>query len=93
MEQLIQYAYLRKCTINAENVHELLISADYVGMIGLVTLCKQHLAAMLTPENCVSIMGFARWVRLWAEILTCMCLYVCFAESESNWCLMHLTYL
>ncbi|XP_069963163.1 kelch-like protein 10 isoform X1 [Bactrocera oleae] len=61
MEQLIQYAYLRKCTINAENVHELLISADYVGMIGLVTLCKQHLAAMLTPENCVSIMGFARF--------------------------------
>lgn len=60
MEELIQYAYMRKCNINAENVHELLISADYVGMIGLVQLCKQHLAQMLTPENCVSIMGFAR---------------------------------
>ncbi|KAL9924242.1 kelch-like protein 10 [Glossina fuscipes] len=61
MEQIIQYAYLRKCIINADNVHELLISADYVGIIGLVTLCKQHLAQMLTPENCVSIMGFAKF--------------------------------
>ncbi|XP_037828637.1 kelch-like protein 10 [Lucilia sericata] len=61
MEQIIQYAYLRKCTINADNVHELLISADYVGIIGLVTLCKQYLAQMLTAENCVSIMGFARF--------------------------------
>ncbi|XP_036321452.1 kelch-like protein 10 isoform X2 [Rhagoletis pomonella] len=61
MEQLIQYAYLRKCTINADNVHELLISADYVGMMGLVTQCKQQLATMLTPENCVSIMGFAKF--------------------------------
>ncbi|KAM7351624.1 kelch-like protein 10 [Cochliomyia hominivorax] len=61
MEQIIQYAYLRKCTINDDNVHELLISADYVGIIGLVELCKQYLAQMLTPENCVSIMGFARF--------------------------------
>lgn len=60
MEQIIQYAYLRKCSIHAENVHELLISADYVGIIGLVSLCKQYLAQMLTPQNCVSIMGFAR---------------------------------
>lgn len=63
MEQIIKYAYLRKCSINADNVHELLISADYVGIIGLVTLCKQQLAQMLTPENCVSIMGFARYVQ------------------------------
>lgn len=63
MEQIIKYAYLRKCSINADNVHELLISADYVGIIGLVTLCKQQLAQMLTPENCVSIMGFARYVH------------------------------
>lgn len=60
MEQIILYAYLRKCTINDDNVHELLISADYVGIMGLVELCKQHLEQMLTPENCVSIMSFAR---------------------------------
>lgn len=61
MEQIIQYAYLRKCNINNDNVHELLISADYVGVIGLVLLCKRFLAQALSPENCVSVMGFSKY--------------------------------
>ncbi|XP_061402054.1 kelch-like protein 10 [Musca vetustissima] len=61
MEEIINYAYLRKCSINDDNVHQLLISADYVGISGLVKMCKQYLAQMLTAENCVSIMGFARF--------------------------------
>lgn len=64
MEQIIQYAYLRKCNITNENVHELLISADYVGVIGLVLLCKRFLAQTLTPENCVSVMGFSKYVYM-----------------------------
>ncbi|XP_020808739.1 kelch-like protein 10 isoform X2 [Drosophila serrata] len=60
MNGVIQYAYLRQTNINDENVHELLICADYVGMVGLVKQCKDYLSHTLTPENCVSIMGFAR---------------------------------
>lgn len=60
MREIIEYAYRRKCSINADNVHEILVCADYVGIVGLVRLCKQYLAQMLTPENCVSIMGFSR---------------------------------
>ncbi|XP_030377428.1 kelch-like protein 10 isoform X2 [Scaptodrosophila lebanonensis] len=61
MNCVIQYAYLRKTNITDENVHELLICADYVGMVGLVKQCKDYLSRTLTPENCVSIMGFARF--------------------------------
>lgn len=62
MNCVIQYAYLRKTNISDDNVHELLICADYVGMVGLVKQCKDYLSHTLSPENCVSIMGFARFV-------------------------------
>lgn len=62
MNCVIQYAYLRKTNISDDNVHELLICADYVGMVGLVKQCKEYLSRTLSPENCVSIMGFARSV-------------------------------
>ncbi|XP_023031778.1 kelch-like protein 10 isoform X1 [Drosophila willistoni] len=61
MNCVIQYAYLRKTNICDDNVHELLICADYVGMVGLVKQCKDFLSRTLTPENCVSTMGFARF--------------------------------
>ncbi|XP_041564730.1 ring canal kelch homolog isoform X3 [Drosophila elegans] len=61
MNCVIQFAYLRKTTICEDNVHELLICADYVGMVALVKQCKNYLSRTLTPENCVSIMGFARF--------------------------------
>ncbi|XP_017857861.1 PREDICTED: kelch-like protein 10 isoform X3 [Drosophila arizonae] len=61
MNCVIQYAYLRKTNISDDNVHELLICADYVGMVGLVKQCKDYLSHTLSPENCVSIMGFARF--------------------------------
>lgn len=60
MEEIICYAYLRRCDINSSNVHELLALADYVGMTGLVKQCKLVLEQMLTPESCFGIMRFAR---------------------------------
>ncbi|XP_037959800.1 kelch-like protein 10 isoform X2 [Teleopsis dalmanni] len=61
MEQLINYAYLRRCQITEDNVHELLVSADYLGMMGLVKLCERKMTKMLSPINCVDIMSFARF--------------------------------
>ncbi|XP_017064177.1 kelch-like protein 10 [Drosophila eugracilis] len=61
MNCVIQYAYLRQTNISENNVHELLICADYVGMVGLVKQCTDYLSRSLTPENCVSIMGYARF--------------------------------
>ncbi|XP_070854399.1 kelch-like protein 10 isoform X2 [Drosophila suzukii] len=61
MNCVIQYAYLRQTRITENNVHELLTCADYVGMVGLVNQCKDFLSNTLTAENCVSIMGFARF--------------------------------
>ncbi|XP_070069100.1 kelch-like protein 10 isoform X2 [Drosophila takahashii] len=61
MNSMIQYAYLRQTNITENNVHELLICADYVGMVGLVKQCKDYLSRTLTADNCVSIMGFSRF--------------------------------
>ncbi|KAH8400506.1 hypothetical protein KR222_002552, partial [Zaprionus bogoriensis] len=61
MNSVIEYAYLRRTNVCEDNVHELLICADYVGMVGLVRHCKDYLSQTLSPENCVSIMGFARF--------------------------------
>ncbi|XP_075156886.1 kelch-like protein 10 isoform X2 [Haematobia irritans] len=61
MEEIVNYAYLRKCSINNENVQELLVSADYFGILGLIDICKDYMVKMLTPGNCVDIMCFARF--------------------------------
>lgn len=63
MEEMLNYAYLRKCEISPSNVHELLVLADYVGMTGLLRQCKLVLGRMLSAKNCFGIMRFANSFR------------------------------
>lgn len=60
MEQILQYAYTRRCVIDENSVHELLVSADYVGLVSLINHCKKFIGDMLSPESCVDIMGFSK---------------------------------
>ncbi|KAJ8669832.1 hypothetical protein QAD02_001091 [Eretmocerus hayati] len=60
MNLLLEYAYLRTLDVKGENVCELLITADYLSIFGVVELCCNYLVQNLTPENCISIMIFAR---------------------------------
>jgi kelch-like protein 10 len=46
--------------INVENVCQLLESAGYLSVLGLLGLCRDFLRNMLAPENCTGIMRFAR---------------------------------
>jgi kelch-like protein 10 len=57
---ILDYCYTRKVDINQENVSQLLVSADYLIVPGLVELCCDFFKSMLAPENCIGIMRFAR---------------------------------
>jgi hypothetical protein len=60
MSLIMKYAYTRSVDINQENVWTLLVSADYLSVLGLLELCCYFLRSMLAPENCIGIMLFAR---------------------------------
>ncbi|XP_021203924.1 kelch-like protein 10 isoform X7 [Bombyx mori] len=59
---LIEYAYLRRIDVTDTNVHELLMTADYLAFLGVLQLCCDHLRSSLNPKNCLGIMTFARRV-------------------------------
>jgi kelch-like protein 10 len=60
MSLILEYVYMRSVDISQENVCTLLVSADYLRMPDLLELCRNFLKNMLTPENCIGIMCFAR---------------------------------
>ncbi|XP_043590171.1 kelch-like protein 10 isoform X1 [Bombus pyrosoma] len=60
MNLLLEYAYLRSINVNNENVCQLLVTADYLNILGVLDFCCEYLKQNLAPENCISIMRFAR---------------------------------
>ncbi|XP_012271071.1 kelch-like protein 10 [Orussus abietinus] len=60
MNLLLEYAYLRSLEVNRENVCQLLITADYLSILGVLDLCCDYLARNLAAENCIGVMRFAR---------------------------------
>ncbi|XP_060761234.1 kelch-like protein 10 [Neoarius graeffei] len=59
MELIMEYAYTYRVHITEENVHELLITADYLMVRSLVSECCAFLKAQLCLENCIGIWCFA----------------------------------
>jgi kelch-like protein 10 len=64
---------MKKVDINEENAVQLLVSADYLIMPGLIELCCDFLKSTLVPENCIGIMRFARdyWCPSLEEAARC----------------------
>ncbi|KAI4504462.1 hypothetical protein M0802_000012 [Mischocyttarus mexicanus] len=60
MNLLLEYAYLRSLDVNRDNVCQLLVTADYLSILGVLELCCEFLRQHLEPENCIGIMRFAR---------------------------------
>lgn len=60
MNLLLEYAYLRSIDVNRENVCELLTTADYLSILGVLDSCCDYLRDNLAPENCIGVMRFAR---------------------------------
>ncbi|XP_033212650.1 kelch-like protein 10 isoform X2 [Belonocnema kinseyi] len=60
MNLLLEYAYLRSLEVTRENVCQLLITADYLSILGVLELCCDYLRENLAAENCIGVMKFAR---------------------------------
>nr|CAD7400503.1 unnamed protein product [Timema poppensis] len=60
MSLILEYAYLRNLPVNQGNVYKLLVTADYLCVIGVLELCCAFLRSSLNAENCIGIMKFAR---------------------------------
>ena len=60
MNLLLEYAYLRSLEVKRKNVCQLLITADYLSILGVLDLCCDYLRENLAPENCIGVMKFAR---------------------------------
>lgn len=60
MNLIVKYAYLRSIDVNDDNVCKVLIAANYLWILGILDICQDYLKNQLTPENCISIMGFAK---------------------------------
>jgi kelch-like protein 10 len=60
MTQILDYAYLKTVDINNDNVCQLLVTSDYLCVVGVLELCCDFLKNALDLENCIGIMRFAR---------------------------------
>nr|CAD7591785.1 unnamed protein product [Timema genevievae] len=64
MSLILEYAYLRNLPVNQNNVYKLLVTADYLCVIGVLELCSEFLRSSLNEENCIGIMRFASPINL-----------------------------
>ncbi|XP_043910855.1 kelch-like protein 10 [Protopterus annectens] len=59
MNVIIEYAYSRTVHVTADNVKQLLATADHFGVLGLLMACCEFLECQLCLENCIEIFRFA----------------------------------
>lgn len=62
METILQYIYMRQIDINYESAFEIIRTADYLCINGLVELCQGFLIECMRPNNCVTLLQFAEYV-------------------------------
>jgi hypothetical protein len=60
MNKILDYAYLRRVAIDEENVYQLLVTSDYLSVLGVRELCCDFLKNKLDTMNCIGTMLFAR---------------------------------
>ncbi|NXG80906.1 KLH10 protein, partial [Baryphthengus martii] len=58
MGLVIEYAYTGTVPVTADNVESLLITADYLSVLGIVRRCCEFLRAHLCLDNCIGIWKF-----------------------------------
>ncbi|XP_046894805.1 kelch-like protein 10 [Hypomesus transpacificus] len=61
MRLIVEYAYTRSVPVTAENVEQLLATADQFSVLGIVRACCEFLEAQLCLENCIGICKFAEF--------------------------------
>ncbi|CAJ0938359.1 unnamed protein product [Ranitomeya imitator] len=61
MNFILEYAYTRTVPINADNVENLLIAADYFNILDLLQQCSDFMINQLCPENSIGIYKFTEY--------------------------------
>lgn len=62
MDCILQYIYLRQIDMNYEYAMDIMRTADYLCIDGLVQLCHEFFVDCLEPNNCVTLLQFAEYV-------------------------------
>lgn len=60
MQTLLSYIYLRKLNVTEDNVYQLLMTADYLSILGVLEICCQFLEYKLNALNCIGVLLFAK---------------------------------
>lgn len=62
MELILKFAYLRDVSgVNETNVHEMLMTSDFLGVLGLMKFCIKFIIKTMTSENCVILWLMSRY--------------------------------
>lgn len=61
MQCVIDFAYSYACTIDEENIIELIVTAEYFCFPQLVNRCCRFIVDNLRPTNCISMMLTSRF--------------------------------
>ena len=66
LEIVLHYLYTAEIDgrLNPETVQDVLIAADFLLLDDLVNLCCLFIAKRITPENCLSVRQFAKFLGL-----------------------------
>ncbi|KAK3086227.1 hypothetical protein FSP39_015449 [Pinctada imbricata] len=59
LKNLIDFAYTSKILLDFDNVEDILVSANHVQMVPVITACADFLTANLSLENCVDMLNMA----------------------------------
>ncbi|XP_060936187.1 kelch-like protein 10 [Limanda limanda] len=58
MEIIIDFTYNRSVTVTKDNVHELMVAADMLNIIGIIQACSSFISEHLCLQNCIGIWKF-----------------------------------
>ncbi|XP_062250372.1 kelch-like protein 10 [Platichthys flesus] len=58
MQIIIEFAYTGSITVTKDNVHELMVAADMLNIIGIIQACSSFISEHLCLQNCIGIWQF-----------------------------------
>ncbi|XP_060936185.1 kelch-like protein 10 [Limanda limanda] len=58
MQIIIEFAYTGSVTMTKDNVHELMVAADMLNIVGIIQACSSFISEHLCLQNCIGIWHF-----------------------------------
>ncbi|XP_062250370.1 kelch-like protein 10 [Platichthys flesus] len=58
MQIIIEFAYTGSVTVTKDNVHELMVAAEMLNILGIIQACSNFISEHLCLQNCIGIWQF-----------------------------------